>query len=1078
MKGLIASFTRHTVFANIVLLIIFVAGAMAVKNMVRETFPEFSLDIITIRVPWPGADPEEVEEGICRKIEEAIDGVEGIRRYNSTSSENMGTVIVEVREDYDVNEVKDRVRNRVDAISSFPLDAEKPITEEITLRRDVLVLALTGDNLSEKTLKEWAEQVKDEIRLLPTVSQAQVLGGRDYEISIEVSEERLREYGLTFAQVAAVVRGNSMNLAGGTMRTEGEEIRLRTLGRKYTGKDFSEIVVLARPDGEIITLDRIATIRDSFTEDPIISRFNGHPSINVAVLKTPDEDTMAIDRDVHAYVEKQSKVLPPGMEMKIWGRTADILEKRIDLLVSNGVMGVILVFLMLWMFLDIRLSFWAGMGIPTCIAGALAILWAIGATLNMISLFGLIMVVGIIVDDAIVVGEAIYVHRKSGQPPFRAAVEGMKEVGWPVIAAVTTTIVAFLPLFYVGGIMGKFISILPLVVVACLSISLVEALFLLPAHLSHLPDPNLKAVGGNFIQRAGRRLHGWTNEGLERFVGRYYEPFIARALRWRYVSLSLAISLLLSTVGLIESGIVKFAVFPRLDGDVMTARIEFPNGTPIDVTEEAVKRVEEAVRRVEAKSKTKSGDPLIVNLFSLTGSTISEDRPEYGNNLGSVRVELLGSEFRGLHSEDLMVQWEKEVGSIPGLTSLTFAGLQAGPPGAPIEVWLQGNDMDTLVVAADELKAKLSNYDGVYQVQDDFRPGKNEIRLRLKPEARTMGLTTSDLARQIYAGYFGEEALRLQRGRDDIRVRVRYTADEREKISDFENVRIRTPQGLEVPLISVADLEFGPGYASIQRTDGMRRIAVTAEVDVAKANANEVVDDLKLAFFQQLEFKHPGVMVSIQGEKEKMRESFGSLAVTYPLALLGIYIIIATVFRSYIQPMIIMVTIPFGLIGATMGHLIMGYELSMMSMFGMVALSGVVVNDAIVLIECVNDLVSKGMPYLEALGRAGVRRFRAIFLTTVTTVGGLAPLIMAQDMQARFLIPMAISLSAGVAFATLLTLFLIPCLLAIVNDIRCLIAYLRTGHWPIREHVEPARFRNMDPDEIELHTLPAPAQIR
>lgn len=1078
MKGVIASFTRHTVFANIVLILIFVAGGMAVKNMVRETFPEFSLDVITVSVPWPGADPEEVEEGICRKIEEAIDGVEGIRRYSSTSAENVGTVVVEVREDYDVNEVKDRVRNKVDAISSFPLEAEKPITEEITLRQNVLVIALTGDNLTEKTLKEWAEQVKDEVRLLPSISQSQVLGGRDYEISIELSEERLREYGLTFAQVASVVRGSSLNLAGGTMRTEGEEIRLRTLGRKYTGKEFSEIVVLARPDGEIITLDRLATIRDAFTEDPIISRFNGHPSINVAVLKTPDEDTVAIDEAVHAYVARQSEILPPGMEMKIWGRSADILQQRIDLLLVNGFMGVVLVFLMLWLFLDIRLSFWAGMGIPTCIAGALAILWAVGATMNMISLFGLIMVVGIIVDDAIVVGEAIYVHRKSGQPPFRAAVEGIKEVGWPVVAAVTTTIVAFMPLFFVGGIMGKFISILPLVVIACLSISLVEALFLLPAHLSHLPDPNIKSTGGNWIQRTGRRIHGFTNDGLETFVGRFYEPVISFALRWRYVSLSLAIALFLCTMGLIESGIVKFSVFSRLDGDVMTARVEFPNGTPIEVTKEAVDQVEAAVRQLGESIKTTSGAPLITNLFSLTGSTISEDRPEYGNHLGSVRVEMLGTEFRGHHSEDLMVQWEKAVGAIPGLTSLTFAGMQAGPPGAPIEVWLQGNDMPTLMLAAADLKAKLATYDGVYQIQDDFRPGKNEIRLRLKPEARTMGLTTSDLARQIYAGYFGEEALRLQRGRDDIRVRVRYTADERERISDFENVRIRTPQGSEVPLLSVADLDFGPGYASIQRTDGMRRIAVTAEVDAARANANEVFDDLSTGFFKQLEFENPGVMVSLQGEKEKMRESLGSLTVTYPLALLGIYIIIATVFRSYIQPMIIMITIPFGLIGATFGHLIMGYELSMMSMFGMVALSGVVVNDAIVLIECVNDLVARGMPYMEALRRAGVRRFRAIFLTTVTTVGGLAPLMLEQDMQARFLIPMAISLSAGVGFATLLTLFLIPCLLAIVNDIRCLVAYLRTGSWPVREQVEPARFRNLDPDEIALHTIPAPARIQ
>lgn len=1069
MKGLMAGFVRHSVFANILLVLIFFAGGLAASNMVREVFPEFSIDMITVTVVWPGADPEEVEEGISRKIEEAIDGIEGIRRYSSTSSENMGLVLVEVREDYDVRVVKERVQNKVDAISTFPLDAEKPITEEITLRQNVLLIALTGEDLDERMLKEWAETVREDVRLLPEVSQAQVLGGREYEIGIEVSEERLREYGITFAQVAAAVRQSSLNLSGGVMRTQGEEIRLRTLGRSYTGADFANIVVLARPDGEVITLDRIATIKDAFTEDQVISRFNGRPAINVAVLKTPEEDTLAIDRAVHAFVGQRRALLPDGMEMTVWGRSADILQKRIDLLVRNGLLGLCLVFLMLWLFLDIRLSFWAGMGMPICIAGALAIMWGMGATLNMISLFGLIMVVGIIVDDAIVVGESIYVHRKQGQPPFRAAVEGVKEVGWPVVAAVTTTIVAFMPLFVVGGIMGKFIRILPVVVVACLVVSLVESLFILPAHLSHLPDPNKKYTGRNPFIRFGRRVHGFTNEGLERFVGRHYEPFITRVLKWRYATFAFAIAVFMATLGLIESGIVKFTVFNRLDSDVLTARVEFPNGTPLDVTREAVDRVEAAVRALEESARTESGEPMLINVFSLAGSTISDDRPEYGNHLGSVRVEMLPSERRGIHSDDLMVMWEREVGKIPGVTALTFAGMEAGPPGAPIEIWLQGHDMDAILAATEELKEKLAAYDGVYQIQDDFRPGKNEIRLRLKQEARTMGLTTASLAQQVYAGYFGEEAQRLQRGRDDIRVRVRYTEEERGRIADFEHIRIRTPQGLEVPLHSVAELDFGPGFAAIRRTDGMRRVAVTAEVDVARANANEVFDDLNAGFFQDLELRHAGVMVSMQGEKLKAQESLGSLLVTYPLALLAIYIIIATVFRSYIQPVVIMITVPFGIIGATFGHLVMGYELSMMSMFGMVALSGVVVNDAIVFIECFNGMLARGMPFMESLRKAGVRRFRAIFLTTVTTTGGLAPMLAERDMQAQFLIPMAISLAAGVCFATVLTLVLIPCLLAIVNDIRRLFCLVWNGYLPTREEVEPARTRNMDPDEIALH---------
>ena len=1062
MRGFFAAFARNTVFANIVISMIVLSGFFAITNLVRETFPEFSLDMITVTVPWPGADPEEVEEGISRKIEEAVEGIDGIKQYDTMASENVGTAVIEVLEGYDVDYVKERVRNAVDAISTFPKDAEKPVTEELLLRSEVTLIALSGAGLTERELKEWAETTKDEVRALPGVSQVQIFGTRDYEIGIELSEERLREYGLTFAQVAAAVRASSLNLSGGVMRTEGEEIRLRTLGRKYTAKEFAAIVVLARPNGDIITLDRLAAIRDDFTEDPIVSRFNGQPTLTISVLKTTDEDTLAIDEAVQAYVDRRQAELPEGLHMTTWGGMSDILKSRIRLLVRNGIIGLTLVFVLLWLFLDLRLSFWSGMGMPISVFGALAIMWALGNTLNMISLFGLIMVLGIIVDDAIVVGEAIYVARKSGAPPLRAAVEGVSEVGMPVIAAVTTTIVAFIPLMFVGGIMGKFIFILPIVVISCLAISLIECLILLPAHLSHLPDPNARVVGYHPVHRVGLRFHRLMNEGLEWFVAHVYEGFMHGVLSWRYVSLAVAIAVLLVTFGFIQSGILKFQVFPKIDGDHITATVEFPNGTPLSITQDAIAQIEQALDRVAERTPTTSGRPLVENVFSLEGQTISETRPTRGSHVGSVLVELLGAAARGAHSEQLMVEWEKEVGAIPGAVSLTFAGREAGPPGAPIEIWLQGQDMTEILAAAEELKEKLGTYDGLYQIQDDFRPGKNEIKLRLKPEARALGLTVAALATQIYAGYFGEEAVRLQRGRDDVRVRVRYPKDERKQLAEFERVRIRTPRGDEVPLLSVADLEFGPGYATIQRTDGMRRVSVTAEVNVAKANANEIFNELSAGYFRDLQKKHRGVQVSLQGEKKKMQESFSSLYVGYPLALVGIFIIIATIFRSYVQPLVIMITVPFGIIGAVLGHLLLGYDLSMLSLFGMVALSGVVVNDAIVLIECINTYIANGIPFFEAIRKGGARRFSAIFLTSVTTVGGLTPLMLEKDMQARFLIPMAISIAAGVAFATLLTLVLIPCLLCILNDFRRVLYWASQRRWPTPEEVEPARLRNVD----------------
>jgi multidrug efflux pump subunit AcrB len=563
-----------------------------------------------------------------------------------------------------------------------------------------------------------------------------------------------------------------------------------------------------------------------------------------------------------------------------------------------------------------------------------------------------------VVDDAIVVGEAIYFHRKQGKPPLKAAVDGVSEVGMPVIAAVITTIVAFIPLLYVGGIMGKFIAIMPVVVISCLVVSLLECFMLLPAHLSHLPDPNVRDNNLNPLTRRLEVVHHLTSSGME-----------WKALYWRYISFCIAISTLLLTIGLLKGGVLKFEVFPEIDGFIITSTVEFPGGTPPEVTEQAIEQIDAALLRLAEKTQTRSGDPLIEDRMALVGQTM-EDMPRSGPHLGSVQAILLDSERRGIHSKDLMVQWEKEIGPIPGVKSLTFAGLQAGPPGAPIEVWLQGHNMNDILAAADALMDRLRKFEGVYQIRSDFSQGKNEMRLELKPEARTLGLTVDDLARQIYAGYYGAEAVRLQRGRDDIRIKVRYTADERSRISDLERVRIRTRNGHEVPLMSVADISFAPGYSTITRTDGMRRVAVSAGVDTNKANANEIFSELSSNFFPQLKRRYPELHVALQGEQKKMRESFDSLYVAYPLAILGIFIIIATMFRSYAQPFIIIFTVPFGIIGAVMGHLLLGYDLSIMSIFGMVALTGVVVNDAIVLIERINENIAEGMPFFDGKGSA------------------------------------------------------------------------------------------------------------
>ncbi len=1060
MRQALAAFARNTVFANIMLVLIFLAGGISVWSMTRESFPEFSLDMILIHVPYPGADPEEVEEGISRKIEEALEGLEGLKLIETTSRENLSTTRLEVNEKYETDKVMDEVRTKINAISTFPIDAEKPVIEELSVLDPVLLLYLSAD-MSERRIKEWAEQVKEEIQQLAPVSKVAVFGTRDYEIGIEVSEERMRQYGLTFDQVTAAVRRGNLNLGGGTIRTQGEEIRLRTMGRKYTDKELASIVVLARPDGQVITLDRLADIKDDFSEDPIAGFVNGDPAAIIWVSKTPEEDALAISDAVTGYLTQRAAQLPQGVHLKVLTDLTDMLRDRINLMVKNGLIGMLIVFLMLYIFLNARLSFWGGMGIPISIAGALVMLWGMGGTINMISLFGFIMVLGVVVDDAIVVGEAIYVHRKLGKPPLRAAVDGVSEVGMPVIAAVLTTIVAFVPLLYVGGIMGKFIAIMPAVVIACLSVSLVECLLMLPAHLSHLPDPNQANGRFNRVTRFLERIHHSTSNGLEWFVQKMYIPFISKALYWRYISLSAAIAVLLLSLGLVRSGIIKFEVMPEIDGFIMTATAEYPNGTPADVTADTLDRIEAALLRLEKKTPTLTGEPLLKDRLKLVGQTL-EDLPRSGSHVGSVQAYMLSSEKRGVLAKALMAQWEEEIGAIPGIKSLTFAGLSTGPPGDPIEIWVQGHQMADILAASDELMARLKKFKGVYQVRSDFSAGKNEIRLSLKPDARTLGLTVEDLARQIYSGYFGDEALRLQRGRDDVRVKVRYTADERRHLSDLRRVRIRTPNGLEVPLLSVADLHYAPGYATISRVDGMRRVVVSAGVDTHKANANEIMGELNDHYFPELMGNHPGLLVAQQGEQKKMREAFKPLLPGYLMALLGIFIVIATIFRSYAQPIVIMFTVPFGIIGAIIGHLLMGYDLSIVSIFGMVALTGVVVNDAIVLIERINENLAEGMPFFEAILAGGARRFRAIFLTSVSTVGGLAPLIMETNLQAQVLIPMALSLAAGVAFATVLTLVLVPSLLAILSDLRLLTHRLTKGVWPKRVEVEPARHRHVD----------------
>ncbi len=1066
MKSAVALMIRNPIFVNILLWIIIFSGIAAAVTMIREVMPEFSIDTISVVVPYPGAGPEEVEEGVSLKIEDAIEGLEGIKRTTTVSSESVGTALIEVQERADLEKVKDDVTNRVNAITTFPDDAERPIVTELTLRQQVLLVAVYG-GVGERQLKRVADDVKEDLLRLPAISQVSVSGGRAYEISIEISEEKLRRYGLTFDQVSAAVRQASQNFPAGEIKDQREQITIRTLGRRYTGAEYAEVVLLARPDGTSIRLGQVADIRDGFEQTDVITRFNGHPALLVNVSKTSEEDSLAINKAVTTYVAAKNRQLPPSIRLQVWADNSRFINERLDLLIGNGRIGLIIVFLLLWVFLDFRLAIWVSLGIPISIAGALALMGATGQTLNMISLFALIMILGIIVDDAIVVGESIYHHRLLGKPPVQAAIDGTLEVAWPVFAAVTTTIVAFAPLMFVSGIMGKFIRVLPFAVIAALTISLLESLFMLPSHLRDLPDVRPRELAElRGPRRMMARVRNALSGSIEWVIQRVYVPFMRHDLNWRYVTLSVFIAVFLISLGLYQAGKVKFELFPEVDTDFIIATIEFPAGTPAATTELAVKQMERSLEKVLEPLKTLTGEKPLLAQFSSVGSTLGFGG-SVAENQGQVIVELLPTERRGIHFERIIEMWEKDVGRIPGALSQTFEGPETGPGGKPIEVWMQGDDLDEIRGAANALKEKLASYAGVYQIEDDFRPGKRELRIRLKPQARNLGLTLTDVGRQVRQGFYGDESLRIQRDRDEVKVWIRYPLDERRSLADLDAIRIRTPGGDEVPLAVVADVRLEQGYSAIERAGGQRRITVSADVHEGTSNAREIMADLQADTFPQLRRQFPSLFISVEGANADTQESIASLKIGFPIALLGIFLIMATMFRSYVQPFIIMITIPYGLIGAIFGHLALGHNITMLSLFGLVAVSGIVVNDAIVLIEAANERLIAGMSLKDALVDAGARRFRAIMLTSLTTCFGLAPLIMERSMQAQFLIPMAISIAFGVAFSTVLTLVLIPCLLLILSDLRLLAHWFFKGHMPRRRDVEPAAQRPLYPEGPE-----------
>ena len=1034
LRGPIAWMAGNSVASNLLMVVFLVGGFLFGLRIKQEVFPETAIDIVTVSVPYPGASPEEVEQSIILAIEEAIRGLDGVKKVSSLAAEGSATVAAELLLGADLQTVAQDIQSAVDRITSFPTEAEEPRVSTPTLKRTVISLVLHGA-VEETVLRAATERVRDQLLADPGITQVELEGIRPYEISIEIPQAKLREHGLTLDQVAARLRGASIELPGGGIKTGGGEILLRMKERRDLGREFERIPIVSTEDGTQLYLEDIATIRDGFEDLDESMTYNGEPATMITVYRVGKETPTEVAATVRRHVEDLSQSLPPGLSVAVWEDMSKIFQQRMDLLLRNAAVGLVLVLILLSLFLESRLAFWVTMGIPISFLGTFLFLPMFDVSINMVSLFAFIISLGIVVDDAIVVGENVYENHQRGMGFMEAAKLGAREVALPVTFSILTNIAAFMPMFFVPGVMGKIFRVIPAVVVTVFMLSLVESLFILPAHLAHAREAPTTGFRGR-LHRRQQRFSYW----FSRMIQTRYGPLIERVVARRYLVFAAGLGILIVTVGFVRSGRMGMSMFPRIDADYAFATATLPYGSSVERTKAVRDRLIEAARQV---ASAHGEDELMRGILARIGSS-GTDGPFAGNvatggsrgHLTEVGIHLADPEQRPLTTAEVTRAWRERVGPIPGIKSLVFESNRGGPgAGAALTVQLSHTDLHVLDRAATELADTLAGFPIVKDIDSGFSPGKQQIDFKILPEGQSLGLTAAEVARQVRNAYYGAEVVRQQRGRNEIKVMVRLPEAERVSEFNLEQFMVRTPAGTDVPLREVVDLQRGRAFTSINRSEGRRVITVTADVDPPD-QAPWVQKSINEDILPELVERYPGLKLIYEGQQADMAESMMGLAVGFALAMLVLYALLAVPFKSYVQPVIVMVSIPFGLVGAVLGHLLMGYSLSVMSMFGVVALSGVVINDSLILIDFANRERRKGASAHDAILAAGVRRFRPIMLTTMTTFGGLAPMIFETSMQARFLIPMAISLGYGIVFATVITLGLVPSLYLIVDDVQ------------------------------------------
>ncbi|MBR9760791.1 efflux RND transporter permease subunit [bacterium] len=1053
MEKVIKWFSQNHVAANFLMLLVLLAGFATWFQLRKEIFPETSFDAVVVSVPYPNATPDEVTNGVIIPMEEAIADIEGIKRVTSNASRNVGAMTIEVETGYETRNLMDDVKTKIDAIDNFAENAERPVLEELIVNRQILSLAISADT-DEASLREYAETVRDGLlnyepgnpkgvsqklsRFLkgdPEIKKVELASVRDYEISIEVSEDRLREYGLTIQQVAAAVRKTSLDLPSGSVKAASGEIVVRGIGKRYRGADFFGVVVKANPDGSVVKLEEVAEIIDGFEDSELSSTFNGNSAVVLHVFSVGEQDTLTIAALAKEYIDGLEK--PPGVNITLWNDMSLMLQGRLDLLKRNIGMGLLLVLLVLALFLRPSLAFLVAMGIPVSFAGGMWLMPDFGISLNMISAFAFILVLGIVVDDAIVVGENVYTRIQGGEHPKEASWKGTHEVGVVVIFGVLTTAMAFTPMLGLSGVSGKIWPNIPLVVIPVLLFSLVQSKFVLPAHLALL-KPTSNKVSRNPLMR----LQKWISGGLERFIKSIYTPTLALCLRFRYVVWVAFVALVVISAKLVETGRIPFEFMPKVEGEILSAKLEMPLGVPFAETQEAVRRIEEAALRLGAELKDNNGNSIIVNLLATSGmqpfqAGLAPGGIPSGTHLGEVTLELAAAKDRDLSSEELRIKWQELVGDIPGVVVLGFKS-ETNAGGNAIDVNLTSRDDQLLSEAAAWATEKLrKEYPGVIEVSNSDRRGREEFIVRdLTDRGKALGFDLASVMSQVRDGFYGNEVQRLQRGRDEVKVMVRYPEAERKSVANIESMKLRAPNGIVVPLLEVVEPDYGRSPATIRRIDRNPTISMSGDVDRTSGyNADKIRDRYQEEVLDVLAEKFPGVRYSLEGEKAAQSDSIREMMVGFVGALLMMYVLMAIPLKSYIQPLIVMSVIPFGIVGGIAGHIVMDMNLSIMSLCGIVALAGVVVNDSLVLVDYVNRSRDEATTTKEAAVIAGARRFRPILLTSLTTFAGLMPMLLETDLQAKFLIPMAVSLGFGILFATAITLILVPSIYLILDDV-------------------------------------------